>query len=603
MDNRTSRATLTVNLSGGSIAAADATEAAIGLKRSGDVVNITGGTIVGKISTQNAGVGAVVINAPGGFTSGGDFGDLGQSLGSIAVNGGTFHAGHNLYGNTAVASAATLDVAQNALTVDGTLRLASGSTLQTTLVNSTALGKLTSSGAATVDANANVRVTAGAGIPVANGQRFVVVDGTGGTGVSTLSAGKITSSGVSYSFRQDTTTGCVSGLCEDLALIAIVQGYNAAGLVQPNNTAFGAGAALETISAAGTSNADMALVIQAFNGFTEAQLNAQIQKAAPVANHSSIQSSMAASAAPINIVEARMAQLRGDTRLAAAASTGVAAGGEEKNQAFWLKGFGTQGKQDRLNGFDGYTSNTSGIAMGADQLLASGWTVGLAASYASTRVDEQDARSGDWQHIDGGQLTAYASRDVDAAYLGALLAYNQSGNTTSRDTALSRTATGSFSSSQWTARVGGGYRIPVATGTTFIPTAGLQYANFEQAAYSEAGAGALGLSYDGVSVARTQSSLGARLTHDSAGGDLRLETRLAWLHDFQTDGLAVASSFNGGGTSFVTPGQKTEGDSWTAGVGAVYSYGKGASLSVQYDHEGRTRYAADALHVTGRWAF
>ena len=382
--------------------------------------------------------------------------------------------------------------------------------------------------------------------------------------------------------------------------------FNATGSVTLADPAYNAGAMLSNIHNSGPAG-DMLTVTNAFNAYTGATMTSEIRKVAPVTNASIANPAIATGSASVGLSESRLANLRGDTSLASTGDIrGMAAGDAAKNSAFWVKGLGGFGSQGAKDGFDGYKARTYGIGFGADTRLASDWIAGLSYTYGDTKVDQQDFRSGDTNKVISNQLTAYAGRDFGPAYIDLMLAYGDLSFDTKRATALGRIATGSYRGDLWVTKVGGGYKMPMGGGNNLIPMASLQYSSLAQKSYTETDAGALNLSYNGQTTTRTQSNLGFRFTNDSktgGGGDLKLEGRFGWLHDFNDSGTDTMAAFSGGGGAFTTNGQKITKNGWTLGAGAGYTYGSGTSVSLQYDYEGRSGYKANSVQMVGRWAF
>jgi hypothetical protein len=113
---------LTINTSGN-------ISGAIRLSQPGDLLTIGGGAINGAVMTTTPGAGTVVLNAPGGFNSNGDFGSAASPLGAIEIAGGSLNLSNALWANSVSfgpGSTTTLLGTVNAVANNGNLNLAGG---------------------------------------------------------------------------------------------------------------------------------------------------------------------------------------------------------------------------------------------------------------------------------------------------------------------------------------------------------------------------------------------------------------------------------------------------------------------------------------------
>jgi len=308
----------------------------------------------------------------------------------------------------------------------------------------------------------------------------------------------------------------------------------------------------------------------------------------------------------MNVVSTRMASARGDSGVLAGGSSGVSAG-DEAGRAFWMRGLNSDNKQDGYDGFSGYKSSTQGFALGGDMALADKDNrVGAALTYASTAVDQQDTGLGNKSKVKTLGLAVYGSRDLGKGYVEGQVGYARHDTDTTRVAALSRTATGSASADQWTARVGGGYRIAMSGKTVFTPLASLDWSSFNQGAYTESGAGALSLAVKSVSSTRIKGGMGFRVSGESStasGLVFKPEMHALYSRDFKDSAVDLTSTFTGGGSSFLTTGQKIKADSYNLGTSVTFLQGKTGQLAMAYDYEGRSGFSGHTVQLQGRWAF
>ena len=142
--------------------------------------------------------------------------------------------------------------------------------------------------------------------------------------------------------------------------------------------------------------------------------------------------------------------------------------------------------------------------------------------------------------------------------------------------------------------------------TVFTPLASLEFTSFRQKAYTESGAGALSLNVDGVSASRVKGGVGARLSGEgtmASGMVYRPEVHAGVYNDFRNGSVDSSASFTGGGSSFVTTGQRLQRTSFNVGAGVTFLQGKTGSVGLVYDYEGRSSYKAHNVTLQGRWSF
>lgn len=569
----------------------------------GGTVSLAAVTFSGTSATVNIGA---AINATATTVTG--------TATAIYKTGGTAHLG-----SVTIGHAATLDLAALATTSSGTLTVvntgvAAGGTIKTT-VTSGALagtaGKLTLTGAATIPAASKVYVDVPTSITVVDGSTILVVDGFGGTGVATITTGNVTTNSAVLSFSGRAGTGGVISATtgEDLYVIAtrLSGGFTAAAGISASAPAAGAISVLNAIAAAGTATGDMLTVANTFNTFSAAQLATELPKLAPLPASAAGTAAGGAASAGLNSVSSRLASLRGDTLLADANSvgTGIAGGDKGRDQAFWIKAFGSTGKQTAYDGFNGYGADSAGFAFGADTDVAGDWRVGGAFTYADTTVSMNDAARGDRTKVKTQQLAVYGMKEMGDSYVDTMLAYAVHKNDSLRNTALSRIATANYDANQWTLRVGGGYRMPMSGGTVVTPLAALEYTSLMTNTYTESGAGALNLRNESKTTSGFKSSLGARVSGDSnwGGTAIKPEAHVLWAYNFGDEKVDSTSTFTGGGAAFNTIGQKIDRNSYNLGGGIAFLPNKTSKITVVYDYDTRKNYGGHAVSLTGRWNF
>jgi outer membrane autotransporter protein len=314
---------------------------------------------------------------------------------------------------------------------------------------------------------------------------------------------------------------------------------------------------------------------------------------------------MGATSTAMNLVSTRMAAIRGDSAILADNTEGVSAG-NARGKAAWLRAFNTNNKQTMMSGYNGYKSGTYGFAGGSDVEIGNDRTVGVAFTYASTKVEQQDAALGNTTDVKSYGLTVYGAQQLGDAYVDGMIGFAMHENTGVRQSALSRTAKSNYNANQISARISSGYRFKLLDKVTFTPLTSLEVSNYNQAAYTENGADSLNLRVNSLSQNRIKGGLGFRITDEkttSKGLVFRPEINAMVYKDFNDAGADVTSSFTGGGSSFVTTGQKIESVSYNLGTGVTFLQGKTGQLGVMFNYEGRKGFTGYNAQLQGRLAF
>lgn len=374
----------------------------------------------------------------------------------------------------------------------------------------------------------------------------------------------------------------------------------------------------------GGPNAEMTALIASLDALSPAAQSAALAKIAPQSNQANESAAIDFNRSVLNSIGYRLHRARGERALApalalqpldtslmladnsanAGAGLGQLAGSGE--YGLWLQAFGGQSSQDKHAEYSGFDANTSGLTIGADTRLSSGWVVGSAFSYGRTDLSQQDYRNGDSSDIDTYQLTGYVGRDFGLWYIDGMLGYAQQKYQTKRNTSVAGVADGDFDGDQLLAKVEAGYPIALGGQLTLTPLAGIEWSRLELDSYTEEGAGVLSLQVKGEHAQRTASNLGARLEMPidmDHGATLYPSAHARWVHQFDSDGIDTTAAFIGGGSSFVTPGQKLAADTYIAGVGITYRQANGSTIGLQLDTAQATARSSYAGTVTAQWLF
>ncbi|MDR5171922.1 autotransporter domain-containing protein [Methylobacillus flagellatus] len=392
------------------------------------------------------------------------------------------------------------------------------------------------------------------------------------------------------------------------------------GLFTPNSTTHSSGAAGVLDSLVGNANTSMSNALADLVLLSKEQQTAALNRIAPNTNQASSFAAAQTISGNLDTVQMRLDSLRIDgfqTSLAEDLKAGkvkLAANGDLstiftstlKKHGFWTKVFGGRGNQDMRSGFAGYNMSTAGMAFGGDTLLDNNWVVGGAFTYAKTNVNMSDFRDGDRSDIKTYQLTAYAAKDFGKWYLESMLAYARQNYDSSRNTAISGIAKGSYDGDQVAARVNIGFPLTFGSRSTITPIVGLEWINLKQDGYTEKGGSPLALKYQDESADRVRSLVAVKFSSDvelSNGIRMFPAVQLGWRHDFKNDGLNATTNFIGGGASFKTEGQEIARNTYSLGGALRFQRTEDFSLSLQLDGERTTGYSAVTGQIVGHWKF
>ena len=376
-----------------------------------------------------------------------------------------------------------------------------------------------------------------------------------------------------------------------------------------NNAAIELGA----LGAAGTGyNSDMQLVFNLLDldqwgyGNNQANLATQIQKLAPIANASLVRSAWDTNAMVWDTSNTRLAGLRGDTLSVANDLEKGVSGGNTANTGFWLKMLGSTITQNQQGSYDGYKTNAYGVVVGFDRRVTHDLILGFDLAAATARVNQADFRDGDSTRINDYQITAYGSYDFTHEwYLDGSLNYVMNNYSGTRATALDRIASSNYDGKQYGASLGTGYKINVFDKTTFIPTASIAYNRLKQDAYSETGAGSIGLNVQGQSYGFARLGLGARLLSEFSLREtiFRPEIDFNWYHNAGSLSKNVVSSFIGGGDTFVTPSVSLDSNYANVGLGLGIQATSSTDILIRYDLTTSSGFNSNTGSLTGRYVF
>jgi autotransporter family porin len=340
-------------------------------------------------------------------------------------------------------------------------------------------------------------------------------------------------------------------------------------------------------------------------GNTQANLATQVKRLAPVANASGAQAALASTTSVLNSVGERLAVLRGDVAMAGLNGNGRQMGTDNTG---WVKVLGSNSKAEAIGDYDGYKVTSSGLLAGADAKVGNG-VVGGSFSYVSSNISQQDFRLGDSGKMNSGTLAVYGTQEYGDVFVDGALAFSQHSLSSSRATAIARTAQSDVDMNQTTLKLSAGYRIGIDDSKVNVltPMVSVEAASLKQKAYTETGADALSLNVDSKTVSRTRASLGLRFNTVIEGASTTFypELMVAFNRNQGMRNTDVVANYVGDTTAtpFTTTGVVLPKSSYTVGAGLRFATSKTSEVQIGYRYEGGNGLSGSSAQVRGAWSF
>ncbi|HTH95249.1 MAG TPA: autotransporter domain-containing protein [Rhodocyclaceae bacterium] len=452
----------------------------------------------------------------------------------------------------------------------------------------TGYGRLVVSGAATVDSGSSVKLTStGAGYGFAAGQRYLVIQGGGGS-----SYGGVTAQGgvstLNYSIANYTSS--ISGnAVTDGSGLDLVLTVNSAAPIGSNATAPNAVAAINALS--GYTGLDPTLInLQNAAAFARSGGSADAnrigkQLAPSVGNPGSV-----ASAPTLDAMNVVGSHLQAQQTAQADVGTGLATGDAPLDWMAWGQAFGGRAHQSERSNVDGYTANYGGLLLGADRAYGNAWRVGGAFSFSNTSATNAGDTAGNKTRVNGYGLIGYAGYLGEPWFVNLSAAVVQQQFDTTRlidMTGFSGTVNGKFNGMQYVARAEAGYPLRLKDGYTVTPLGNLTYSYQQQNAYAESGGNGAALSVGASHANSVKSGLGAKIekAYTTAYGDLIPSLQAQWVHEYVNTRQTTTASFladPSGQTAFSTMAASPVTDMADISVGVALLKANNLSISARY---------------------
>ncbi|MBK5914215.1 autotransporter outer membrane beta-barrel domain-containing protein [Rhodocyclus purpureus] len=366
--------------------------------------------------------------------------------------------------------------------------------------------------------------------------------------------------------------------------------------------------ALGSIAAGGRQLGDLVTAINTLeldqNGYGNNQINLarEVKRLAPIANN-------AYSSAMFSANDAAMAQV--EHRLIARSGDNFSGFGHNRG-ALWSKAYMQKARQSGVDDYDGYQTHTTGLVVGADANYDFA-RVGVAFAYGRTDIDQDDFRQGDSATLNNYLFSLYGTRQFGSAFVDVSLGAGKGQLNGSRATAIGRRATTDIDYDFRRAGFTVGYRLKLIDGKSAItPVAGIESARIDQPAYTETGAGDLGLNVDAQSFHRVRSKLGAYFTTTGQIGTRRslLSLYAFTLRDKGLDGHDIKARYTGPTgaadpslVTFTTPTSAPQDQRIQLGADLTLVSGKFSTWQFGYQLEHAVSYNIHLANMRVLWKF
>lgn len=512
-----------------------------------------------------------------------------RGAGVLAITGN-----NNYSGNTSV-SAGTLQFDSFNQNTSQTLGIGARSNAD--------YGKLAVTGTATFAADAKIAVDVASINTLASGQTLTSVISAGTLDASTFD---VTDNSALFNFRAQ-----LSGNAVDLFTLSTSSGIYDAVVANGADSTSGAARVLDRIMTGAPAN--MADIITALGKLgTQHEVSQAVAQTVPLLSGGVSQNTLGMLSSFNNVVQGRLGSVSGTGMQGASGQSGLSGGDgldTFANRQAWAKAFGSLANQHDADGASGFSSQSWGMAFGADGELDRDTRIGIAYAYANSSVTGNTALSGTRQHanIDSHLLALYGSRALkDDLQLDWQADIGRNGIDGSRQIGfggLNRTAESSHAS--YSAHVGAGLskQFVLNATTTVAPSIRADYTWLRDDSYRESGAGSLNLDVDSNTTEAFVLMAEGRIRH-ALSERSQLDANLGIGYDLVNDRSSIVSTYAGApGQSFATRGIDQSPWIVSGGIGYTMQANRNTQITLRYDAEGRDDYLNQTASVKANWAF
>lgn len=246
----------------------------------------------------------------------------------------------------------------------------------------------------------------------------------------------------------------------------------------------------------------------------------------------------------------------------------------------WIEATGSSTRLHADDGQPGFKANQFGFLAGTDRPVGD-YTVGLAGGYAHTSINEDE--TGSSGATDTVRLALYGGRDFGPVIVSATLGYGLDFLSQKRPFGASGTAQGDHIGHEISAATQAA--VPMRVGSvTLTPAAGLRYAFFRGASFTESGASAQNLDVDSDTARSLQPYVMLKLDKTFGEGERAIDAQLRVGYARELMGTSrQVTVLSQDGTRFAAPGVALPRNYVTGGASIGFRPSKATSISLGYD--------------------
>ncbi|WP_338616449.1 autotransporter domain-containing protein [Achromobacter sp. E1] len=246
----------------------------------------------------------------------------------------------------------------------------------------------------------------------------------------------------------------------------------------------------------------------------------------------------------------------------------------------WIEATGSSTRLHADDGQPGFKANQFGFLAGSDRRVGD-YTVGLAGGYAHTSINEDE--TGSSGATDTVRLALYGGRDFGPVIVSATLGYGLDFLSQKRPFGASGTAQGDHIGHEISAATQAA--MPMRVGSvTLTPAAGLRYAFFRGASFTESGAAAQNLDVDSDTARSLQPYVMLKLDKTFGEGERAIDAQLRVGYARELMGTSrQVTVLSQDGTRFAAPGVALPRNYVTGGASIGFRPSKTTSISLGYD--------------------
>lgn len=267
---------------------------------------------------------------------------------------------------------------------------------------------------------------------------------------------------------------------------------------------------------------------------------------------------------------------------------------------FWLKPFGSWGKQDDKGGLNGFDLRTRGIGLGLDGEYAPNQKLGFAFFYSNADVDMNNMAQKADLNVYSALLYGNVPLLDDKTNFLYQAGYTAQQTDTTRQIALTgQTAKGSYTATVAAVDLKLMRDYQVSERLLLQPLVSASYRRLSNPSYEETGAGAANQQVDRLTSSQTTVGVGVRANY-LFDEQSKLITNLHLGHDLNSNAFSISSGFAGApGVRYQTHGIDNGRNSYELGLGYEHKVSDSSKLNLMYTRQGHgSSFANDAISAT-----